>query len=250
MKEGRATSVRIRALVTGASRGIGRAIAIALAAPGRDLIINYLQNTEGAESTRSEVVARGASATLCKFDVADYTSCRCALRTLWREDDPVNVIVLNAGIVRDALLGMMSLEEWVNVISTNLNSFFNVVRPLVRGMIGLGWGRIVAISSVSGQDGCPGQANYSASKAGVIGAVKALAGELVRYNITVNAISPGPIATDMYTGAGTKRIRSGLHAKHVRPPEDVASVVAMLCSTNAQCITGQVIGVGDLCRNT
>ena len=190
------------ALVTGGSRGIGRAIAIRLAADGFAVIINYVSNLKAAEETLAEITAAGGSAELLRFDVSKPEEIEAALEAWETEhpDDTVTVLVNNAGIRRDNVLIFMQNDEWHSVVDTSLNGFFYTTRRLLKGMLSKRSGRIINISSLSGLKGLPGQANYSAAKAALIGATKALAQEVAPRKVTVNAICPGFIESDMTAG--------------------------------------------------
>lgn len=242
-----------RALVTGASRGIGRAIALELARAGFPVIVHYATNAERAAAVRAEIEQAGGRAELVGFDVTDHAAVRAALATLEPEARPIGVVVNNAGVTADAPFPAMERAQWSRVISTTLDGFYNVTQPLVMPMVRLRWGRIVNITSVSGVVGNRGQVNYSAAKAGLIGATKALAQELAKRNVTVNAVAPGPVETDMFQGAlaqGTPldEVLKHIPMRRIGTPEDVAAVVAFLCSDAAGYVTGQVIGVnGGMC---
>lgn len=235
------------ALVTGGSRGIGRAICISLAEMGFHVLVNYNNNTEEAGKTMNMVIEKGGTASLLPFDVSDPGKVRAALES-WQsanEDEGayISVLVNNAGIRKDNLMVWMEGEEWSKVINTNLNSFFYVTKPLLQDMIVNKFGRIINIVSLSGKDGMPGQANYSAAKAGVIGATKALAKELGRKKITVNAVAPGFIRTDMTGDLDEKQYRSLIPVGRFGTAEEVAAVVAFLASDKASYITGETISV-------
>ncbi|MCF6228665.1 MAG: 3-oxoacyl-ACP reductase FabG [Planctomycetes bacterium] len=231
------------ALVTGASRGIGRAIATRLSKDGYRIWINYANSEAPANELCSEIEAAGGSAIAVKFDVGDAAAVKAALEPLVKEEAIPDVIVANAGITRDGLLAMMSADDWNNVISTNLGGFFNVVQPMMKQMLRRRSGRIIGISSLSGQAGNPGQVNYSASKAGLIGACKALAKEIAKRKITVNVVAPGFIETDMVADLPIDEISKQIPAGRFGQPEEIADAVAFLASDSAAYITGQVLGV-------
>ena len=234
-------------LVTGASRGIGRAVAVGLA-PNRFVYINYHSNQEAAQATLDAVRDAGGDGALLPFDVADNAAAQAAVKQIFSEKKRLDILINNAGIREDMLLAMMKKSQWENVIHTNLNGFYNVTKPIVRKMLPQRYGRIVNISSASGLMGQAGQVNYSASKAGVIGATKALAKEIANRNITVNAVAPGFIETEMVDGLPVEDIAASIPAGRLGTAEDVAACVNFLCSKSAGYVTGQVLGVnGGLC---
>ena len=233
------------ALVTGGSRGIGKAICIALAKAGYPVLINYLSNEQAALETKKSVEEAGSTAELLPFDVANQAAIENALAN-WEEkhpDDQISVLVNNAGIREDALMVFMQDEQWNNVINTNLNSFFYITRRLLKGMLSKRFGRIINIVSLSGLKGLPGQANYSAAKAGVIGATKALAQEVAARKVTVNAIAPGFIETDMVKDLDEESLKKMIPAGRFGKPEEVAALAAFLASEQAAYITGEVISI-------
>lgn len=231
-------------LVTGASRGIGRATALALARDGFNLVLHYRSGLTEAEATRSAVQAAGRQARLLAFDIADRSAAETALTQDLEAHGAYYGVVCNAGVTRDGAFPALSGDDWDAVLHTNLDGFYNVLKPLIMPMIrARHGGRIVAVSSVSGVMGNRGQVNYSASKAGIIGAVKALAVELASRQITVNAVAPGLIQTDMIKDVPVVEAVKGIPAGRVGQPEDVANLIAYLCSDSAAYITRQVIGV-------
>lgn len=239
---------RETALVTGAGRGIGRAIAIGLAKSGRFVYINFKSNAKEAGKTLEAVRAAGSDGALLPFDVTDANAATKALDTIFKERGFIDVLVNNAGIRDDMLMVWMKPENWQKVMDTNLTGFFNVTKPVVKKMLSKRKGRIINITSTSGQTGQPGQVNYSASKAGLIGATMALAREIAKRNITVNAVAPGFIETDMVEDLPLDQIAQSVPAGRIGKPEDVAAAVSFLSSPEAGYITGQVLGInGGIC---
>lgn len=230
------------ALVTGASRGIGRAIAIGLAQDGNDIWLNYLGNHAAASEVRAAVEALGRSCTLLPFDVADSKAAESALAPLLSDVTP-DILVNNAGFARDNMFGLMSGEDWEQVMAVHLGGFFNVTRLVAPRMQRARSGRIINIVSASGQAGMAGQVNYSAAKAGLIGATRALARELGRRNILVNAVAPGFIATDMTSHLKLDDHLQAIPLGRAGTAEEVAGCVRFLCSTWANYVTGQVLAV-------
>lgn len=234
------------ALVTGASRGIGRAVALQLAADGCAVAVNFSSNQEKADEVVAEITSSGGSAVAVRADVGDEDAVRAMFAEVEDALGKVTVLVNNAGITDDGLILRMGSEQWDRVITTNLRSVFLCSKAALRGMIRAKTGRIVNISSVSGVSGNPGQANYAASKAGVIGFTKSLAKEVGSRSITVNAVAPGFIATDMTDALGdevTGRAAEQISLGRLGTPEEVASVVGYLASDGASYITGQAIVV-------
>lgn len=228
--------------ISGGSRGIGATTALYLASSGFDIWLNYHTSHESAANVQDEITQMGGKCTLLPFDVANYREAREALEPLLERNTPFG-LVHNAGITRDTLLPMMKKEEWDEVINVHLNSYFVLTRLLTRPMISSRRGRIIAISSVSGETGQAGQVNYSAAKAGLIGATKALARELARRNILVNAVSPGLIETEMTHGLATEDLVKLIPLSRMGSGSEVAGVVKFLLSEESTYITGQVISV-------
>ena len=236
------------ALVTGGSRGIGRAICKTLAEVGHPVVITCRSNREAAEETLALVREAGSDGEILCFDVADAEASEAALAELIKRRPDIEVLVNNAGVAKDSLLPMMSRESWDIVVRTSLDGFFNVTRPVVRRMIRKRRGSIVTISSVSGITGNRGQVNYSAAKAGVIGASRALSQEVARLGIRVNVVAPGLIDTDMIVDAPVEMIRQFIPMNRIGRPEEVAAAVRFLCSDDASYITGHVLSVnGGMC---
>ncbi|MEW6601621.1 MAG: 3-oxoacyl-ACP reductase FabG [Nitrospirota bacterium] len=234
--------MRKTALIIGGSRGIGRTIALRLARSGFDIWLTYKSNHTAAEAVKAEVEKIGTACDLIPFDVSDYAAAEAALSPRV-EDSAPDVLVYNSGITRDNLMVWMTREEWDTVLSTNLDGFYNVTRAVLFSMLRAKKGRIVVVSSVSGQIGHAGQVNYSASKAGLIGAAKALAREVGRKNILVNVVAPGFIETEMTENIPREQVLPLIPVNRLGSAEDVASVVNFLCTEENMYIHGQVIGV-------
>lgn len=233
------------ALVTGGSRGIGRAACVRLARMGYRILINFVHNSEKAEETLELVRKEGQDGELLQFDVADAASSQKAIDD-WQQahpDDYVAILVNNAGIRRDNLLALMPDEDWTAVLNTTLNGFFNVTKPLIPMMQFHKFGRIINMASLSGIKGLPGQTNYSAAKGGIIAATKALAQEVARKNITVNAVAPGFIKTDMTSDLDEDGLKKTIPARRFGEPEEVAALIGFLASDDAGYITGNVISI-------
>lgn len=233
------------ALVTGGSRGIGRAVALRLARMGYKIIINYQSNDAAAKETLALVREIGSDGELLKFDVSNREETTAALEK-WQAEHPeeyIEVLVNNAGIRRDNLLIWMEPEEFERVLNTNLFSFYNVTRPLLQSMIRHKYGRIINMASLSGVKGLPGQCNYSAAKGGLIAATKALAQEVGKKNITVNAVAPGFVKTDMVEGLDEAELKKQIPLNRFAEADEVAAVVAFLASKDASYITGECIGI-------
>ena len=238
-----------RILVTGASRGIGKAIAIQLASQGFDITVHFNSNQDAADEVCQRIKELGANAEQLQFDIANTKACKASLETDVSENGAYFGVVCNAGIAQDTAFPAMEDEQWDKVIHTNLDGFYNVLKPLVMPMIRLRkGGRIVTISSVSGLIGNRGQVNYSAAKAGIIGATKALAIELAKRKITVNCVAPGVIETDMIDGIFAEEAKKMIPMGHFGEPQDIAKTVGFLMSDGASYITRQVISVnGGMC---
>lgn len=230
------------ALIVGGSRGIGRAIALRLAGSGWDIWLTYQSNHGAAEETKKVIEQTGVSCRLFAFDVADYNATKEALGKAFDEAVP-HAVVYNAGIARDNLMVWMTREEWDTVLSTNLGGFYNIMHVALFPMLREKRGRIVVVSSTSGQIGQAGQVNYSASKAGLIGAVKALAREVGKKNIIVNVVAPGVIETEMTSELPKDKILPLIPMERFGHPEDVAAVVDFLCTEEHMYVHGQVIGI-------
>jgi 3-oxoacyl-[acyl-carrier protein] reductase len=232
------------ALVTGASRGIGAAIARELAATGCRVLINYRSDERGAAEVRDAIVAAGGEATLLRFDVANAAETTAALAP-WSGggDEAIDIVVNNAGVVKDAPFPSLGLEDWERVTRTSLDGFFNVTRPLVMPLVRRRWGRIISISSLAGLVGNRGQVSYSAAKAGLIGATRSLSKELAKRNVTVNAVAPGLIDTDMLKQIPMDDLTKLIPMRRLGLPSEVAKLVRFLASDDAAYITGQVITI-------
>ena len=232
------------ALVTGASRGIGRAVALALAAEGAEVVVNYASSPEAAEAVVAEIQAKGGSAYALKADVSDEASVDDLIKTVLKRSGRIDVLVNNAGITRDGLLMRMKTEDWQAVINLNLTGVFLCTRAVTRPMLKQRSGRIINITSVVGLMGNAGQANYAAAKAGVVGLTRSSAKEMASRGITVNAVAPGFIATDMTKDLEADAILSAIPLGRFGSPEQVAGAVRFLAADPAAAyITGQVLQV-------
>jgi 3-oxoacyl-[acyl-carrier protein] reductase len=234
------------ALVTGGSRGIGRAIALRLAADGHAVAVNYAANGAAAEEVVETITANGGTAIAVRADVGDTDAVTAMFETVEEHLGRVDVLVNNAGITRDDLLLRMGPEAWDQVIQTNLRSVYLCSRAAMRGMLRSRWGRIISVSSISGISGNPGQANYAASKAGIIGFSKSIAREIGSRNITVNVVAPGFIETDMTKGLGTEiaeEVTRRVAVGRLGRPEEIAAAVGYLASDDAAYVTGQTLVV-------
>lgn len=234
------------ALVTGGSRGIGRAVCIQLAQDSEyHILINYNSNKTAAEEVKVAVEAHGKTATLLPFDVTDATAVQTSLDT-WQDENKdaiIEVIVNNAGITKDGMFMWMPQEDWHTVINTSLNGFFNVTNHLVQKLLRNRYGRIINMVSVSGLKGNPGQTNYAAAKGAVIAATKSLSQEIAKRNITVNAVAPGFIKSDMTADLDEKELKKMIPANRFGDVEEVAHLVSFLASKKASYITGEVISI-------
>ena len=233
------------ALVTGGSKGIGKAVCVKLAEMGYHVLINYLNDHTGAQNTLELVKQAGSDGTLMPFDVADSIAVDKVLGD-WQianEAAYIEVLINNAGIRKDTLLIWMENSHWQDVLNTNLNGFFYVTRFLLKNMLVNKYGRIVNVVSLSGIKGLPGQVNYSAAKAGIIGATKALAQEIGKKRVTVNAVAPGFIKTDMTKELNENELKNLIPLNRFGNPEEVADLVCFLASEKASYITGEVISI-------
>jgi len=232
------------ALVTGGSRGIGRAVALRLAADGHRVAVNYTANAEAADEVVALIADAGGAAIAVRADVGDGEAVAGMFATIEDQFGPIEVLVNNAGITRDGLLLRMGPDDWDDVIETNLTSVYLCTKRALRSMVRARWGRIVSVSSIAGVAGNPGQANYAASKAGIIGFSKSIAREIGSRNITVNVVAPGFIETDMTEGLGpdiAREVSERVAVGRLGRPDEVAAAVGYLASDDAAYITGQTI---------
>jgi 3-oxoacyl-[acyl-carrier protein] reductase len=230
------------ALVTGGSKGIGAAIALTLAQDGFEIWLNYRSDHEGAAEVLKAIEQAGGKSRLLPFDVSNPQDIQTHLLPLLENETPF-ALINNAGLTRDVILAWMTQEEWTDVLSVTLGGFFLVTKPILNNMLRKKEGRIINIASTSGQSGMAGQTNYSAAKAGLIGVTKALAAEVGKRNILVNAVSPGFIETEMVKDLPREKILPMIPMGRFGTPQEVAGVVSFLCSDKASYITGQVISV-------
>jgi 3-oxoacyl-[acyl-carrier protein] reductase len=236
------------AIVTGASRGIGRATAVELAKTGYFVIINFKSNEAAAQETLSLVKSAGGEGEVYQFDVADNMQTKEAVKAITEHHKNIQVLVNNAGITADGLFMLLGEEEWDSVINISLKGFYNITKPVLREMVRKKCGSIVSVSSLSALMPNRGQANYAAAKAGIIAASRSLATEVARFGIRVNVVAPGLIETDMIKDAPVAEIKKMIPMARLGKPEEVASVIRFLCSSDASYITGQVIGInGGIC---
>jgi len=233
-----------RALITGASRGIGAATARVLAADGHRVVLNYLGNHRAAESVVEEIRSNGGTVQAVAFDVADADQVNAAFAQLEVKRDPFGIIVNNAGVAIDVPFAGMKREQWTRVLGTSLDGFFNVTQPLALSLARQRFGRVINVVSFSGVAGNRGQVNYAAAKAGLIGATKSLAKELGSRGVTVNAIAPGLIDTDMIAGVDMQAFCKRILLGRLGRPEEVAAAIRFLVSDQAAYITGHVMQVG------
>ena len=231
------------ALITGASRGIGAAIAQVLASEGYPVLVNYRADHEAANALADRIRAKGGEVELVCFDVADAEASGVAMQSLLARPEPIGIVVNNAGITKDGPFPGLTHDAWTHVTRTTLDGFFHVTQPLIMPMVRRRWGRIVNIASLSGVIGHRGQTNYSAAKAGLIGATRSLAQELAKRNITVNAVAPGLIETDMVKGLDLPAMEKLIPMRRLGRADEVAQLVRFLVGDHAAYITGQVIGI-------
>ncbi|RUM40081.1 MAG: 3-oxoacyl-ACP reductase FabG [Desulfocapsa sp.] len=236
------------AIVTGAAKGIGRAIAVTLAQSGYYIIINYLSDKKGAEETLKQVITAGSDGEIYGFDVRDGKKTEMVIDDIAARLGRIDVLVNNAGIIKDGLFMMMEPLSWQAVVDTSLNGFYNMTRPVIEKMVRERRGVIISLSSASSLLPNRGQANYSAAKAGLNAASRVVASEVARLGIRVNVVAPGLIETDMIADAPKDHIKTLIPMARIGKPEEVAKVVAFLCSDDASYVTGQILSVnGGMC---
>lgn len=234
-----------RAFVTGGSRGIGKAVSIMLAKNGYDVIVNFRGNESAALQTKSEIEKYNVKCTLLQFDIADFKNAQAIIEKEMETNGKIEVLILNAGIRKDALFPVMKTDEWESILDTNLKSFYYIAKPIATSMFHNKYGKIVVMSSTSGQTGMTGQVNYCASKFGIIGAAKSLAVELARRNVNVNIVAPGFVETEMTADLKDRYndIKKSIPLRRLATAEDISNVVEFLISDKASYIVGQVIPV-------
>lgn len=236
------------AIITGAAKGIGRAIAVELAGAGYYIVINYLSDQAGAEQTLAMVEEAGSQGEIYGFDVRDGKKTEEVIADIAERLGRIDILINNAGIIHDGLFMMMEQESWQTVIETSLNGFYNMTRPVIERMVRARSGSVVSLSSASALMPNRGQANYSAAKAGLGAASRVVASEVARLGIRVNVVAPGLIETDMIADAPKEHIKTMIPMARIGKPEEVAKVVAFLCSSDASYITGQILSVnGGMC---
>jgi 3-oxoacyl-[acyl-carrier protein] reductase len=233
----------VKALVTGASRGLGEAIAKRLASDGFEVWIHYRQNEDQAEKVLREIESSGGKGRLVQLDVSDAKEIEQKLFPILSKEGPLDVLVNNAGVTAEGYMMMMPQDKWDEVMDVNLGGFFLVTRACLKGMVEKRGGRVVNICSLAGERADVGQVAYAASKAGIAGATRALAMEMARWNILVNAVSPGPLDVGMATGLDPKKILPHIPLGRVGTADEAAGAVSFLCSEDASYITGQIIRV-------
>jgi len=233
----------LKALVTGASRGLGRAIASRLAADGYEVWLNYLTSEDNARELLVEIEAAGGSGRLARFDVSNEEQVESELVPLLADHGPIDVLVNNAGVSADGYLMMLPADDWERVLRINLGGFFLTTRACLKGMVRARSGRVINIGSLAGERGNVGQVAYAASKAGLAGATRALALEMARWNILVNAVSPGPLDTGMTADLETDELVKQIPLGRLGSPDEAAGLVSFLCTHDAGYITGQTISV-------